>query len=74
MTVRAFCGIAPEQPCDPRTMGMILAAWSMVHGFAQLALDGAIDVVANDMGDLDTILSQMLSAMLSALTVSPPSK
>jgi AcrR family transcriptional regulator len=72
--VRAFCGIAPEEACDPRTMGLILAAWSMVHGFAQLALDGAIDVVANDMGDLDTILSQMLSAMLSALTVSPPSK
>ncbi len=72
--VRAFCGIAPEEACDPRTMGMILAAWSMVHGFAQLALDGALDVVAGEMGDLDTILSQMLSAMLSALTVPPPSK
>jgi AcrR family transcriptional regulator len=73
-TVRAFRGIAPEEACDPRTMGMILAAWSMVHGFAQLALDGAFDVVAGDMGDLDTILNQMLSAMLAALTAPPPSK
>ncbi len=76
--VRAFCGVAPEEARDPRTLGMILAAWSMVHGFAHLALDGAFEaateVVAAEMGDLDTILNQMLSAMLSALAGMPPSK
>ncbi len=72
--VRTFRGLAPEEACDPRTMGMILAAWSMVHGFAQLALDGAFDVVANEMGDVDAILNQTLTAMLSALTASPLSE
>jgi AcrR family transcriptional regulator len=76
--VRAFCGVAPDGPCDTRTMGMILAAWSMVHGFAQLALDGAFDAVTEggmaELGDLDTILNQMMSAMLAALAGMPPAQ
>ncbi len=76
--VRAFCGVAPEEPCDSRTMGMILAAWSMVHGFAQLALDGAFEAVAEsgmaELGDLETILNQMMSAMLGALAGMAPAK
>jgi AcrR family transcriptional regulator len=72
--VRAYCGAEPEGAFDPRTLGTLLAAWSMVHGFAQLALDGALDAAADEMGGRDAILSRMLPAMLSALTVPPPSK
>jgi len=74
-SVRLFCGAAPEGPLDPRTFGMILAAWSMVHGFAQLALDGAFEAAAKaraiEIGNLDTVLNQMMSAMLSALAGMP---
>jgi AcrR family transcriptional regulator len=77
-SVRAYCGVPLDGPCDAHTMGMILAAWSMVHGFAQLALDGAFDAVTEggmaELGDLDTILNQMMSAMLTALAGMPPPK
>lgn len=65
--VRAFRGVAPEGPLDPHTLGVLLAAWSSVHGFALLALDGAFDTLAKETGGQDAIQSRMLPDMLSAL-------
>jgi AcrR family transcriptional regulator len=41
-TIRAMCAVPPGQPLDPRARAVLLAAWSMVHGFAHLALDGKL--------------------------------
>jgi AcrR family transcriptional regulator len=38
--VRAYRGIAAGRPLDRAALTTVLAAWSTVHGFAHLALDG----------------------------------
>ena len=69
--VRAFCSIPPGEPLEPDAQGVLLAAWSMVHGFAVLALDGAFDDAAEAMGGGDAIVERMLPAMLATLTGKP---
>lgn len=66
--VRAFCGAKPDTPLEPDAQGVLLAAWSMVHGFAELALDGAFDDAAEAMGGRNAIIDRMLPAMLATLT------
>lgn len=41
-TIRAMRAIRPEQALDSQGRAVLLAAWSMVHGFAHLALDGKL--------------------------------
>jgi AcrR family transcriptional regulator len=41
-TIRAMYAVPPGQPLAPRAHAVLLAAWSMVHGFAHLALDGKL--------------------------------
>ncbi len=65
---RAYCGVEPDTPLEPPAQGMLLAAWSMVHGFAALALDGTFDDAAAALGGHDAIMERMLPAMLATLT------
>jgi len=62
-TVRAKYALDANTPLDSTARATLLAAWSMVHGFAHLALDGKLA----DMSDgaapedaLDRALSEML--------------
>lgn len=41
-TIRAMRAIPGDQPLDAPARAELLAAWSMVHGFAHLALDGKL--------------------------------
>ncbi|MGH8080202.1 MAG: TetR/AcrR family transcriptional regulator [Lysobacter sp.] len=41
-SIRAIHGIPPQQPLDASARAQQLATWSMVHGFAHLALDGKL--------------------------------
>lgn len=41
-TIRAMRTIPPGQPLDTQAHAVLLATWSMVHGFAYLALDGKL--------------------------------
>ena len=41
-TIRALRGIAPGRELDADGRTELLAAWSLVHGFAHLALDGKL--------------------------------
>ncbi|MGO4127676.1 TetR/AcrR family transcriptional regulator [Inquilinus sp. YAF38] len=64
--VRAYRGIAAGGPLDRAALTTVLAAWSVVHGFAHLALDGKFDGVgeAHGVGALDeAILPEMLAGL-----------
>ncbi|MGE0722845.1 MAG: TetR/AcrR family transcriptional regulator [Alphaproteobacteria bacterium] len=41
--IREVAGAPREGPVDPALHGTAMGAWSLVHGFAHLALDGTID-------------------------------
>jgi AcrR family transcriptional regulator len=41
-TIRAMRVIPDDQPLDSEARAMLLATWSMVHGFAHLMLDGKL--------------------------------
>jgi alkylhydroperoxidase family enzyme len=41
-TIRAMHAIPGDQTLDARARAELLAAWSLVHGFAHLALDGKL--------------------------------
>ena len=73
-TVRDLYGLAPEASLDERCTATVLAAWSAVHGFAQLALSGKLHAaVPTADGDL---LEEVLPSMLHSIwaeTSSPPS-
>jgi len=68
--VRAYRGIAAGRPLDRAALTTVLAAWSVVHGFAHLALDGKFDGIgeaAPGTGPLDdTILPEMLAGLWPA--------
>jgi AcrR family transcriptional regulator len=60
--IRDLAGLPRESPLTPAAFGALLAAWSMVHGFAHLALDGELDRMAGQPGPAP---GQMLSLMLA---------
>lgn len=62
--VRALVGLKPEEPMNTEGYGALLAAWSMVHGFAHLALEHEFDRAAEPLGGHAAILERMLPAML----------
>ncbi|MGH8223139.1 MAG: TetR/AcrR family transcriptional regulator [Woeseiaceae bacterium] len=41
-TIRAINSIPQQKPLDSKARAAVLAAWSIVHGFAHLVLDGKI--------------------------------
>ncbi|HYG46196.1 MAG TPA: TetR/AcrR family transcriptional regulator [Bordetella sp.] len=49
--IRGYTGFADGQPLDAPTQALLLGAWSTVHGFAHLALDGKFDVPGGPRAD-----------------------
>lgn len=69
-TVRDLHGLCREAPLDERCTATVLAAWSTVHGFAQLALSGKLAVaVPTAHGRL---LEEVLPSMLQSIWSEPP--
>jgi AcrR family transcriptional regulator len=60
--VRAYRGIAAGGPLDRAALATVLAAWSVVHGFAHLALDGKFDALGGTQ-EADAILPEMLAGL-----------
>lgn len=63
--VRAYRGIAAGGPLDRAALATVLAAWSVVHGFAHLALDGKFDALGGAQ-EADAILPEMLAGLWPA--------
>jgi len=64
-TVRAQHGLAVDQPLTPAASAALLGAWSMVHGYAHLLLDGKLAAMHPGAGD-EQLLNQVLPQMLLA--------
>jgi AcrR family transcriptional regulator len=62
--IRDLAGLSRDSPLTPAAFGALLAAWSMVHGFAHLALDGELDQIG---GKPAPPAAQMLALMLAHL-------
>jgi len=66
--VRAAYGLASTDPLTDDAHGFLLATWSVVHGFAHLALGGDLDGGSGRNGD---VLNSFLPRMLKHLPVPP---
>ena len=58
----------------PNAWGLLLATWSIVHGFAHLALGGELDFAAQMRGGGDLILDSFLPLTLKHLPITTPRK
>lgn len=61
--VRALCAVPAPAPLSPRQWNALLAIWSVVHGFAHLALAGQFDGFAPK-GGREALLRETLAPML----------
>lgn len=71
--VRDLFGVPPESALSPQQSSALLAIWSVVHGFAHLALAGQFDGLSSSAGPntlLQETLAPMLEAQLRALAAS----
>jgi AcrR family transcriptional regulator len=66
--IRAATGTAPDEHLSQDGFGLLLATWSIVHGFAHLALEGQLDHAAGErrIGILDVILPLTLQHLPAA--------
>lgn len=62
-SVRDLYAIPPSQPLLPWQRNALLTVWSVVHGFAHLALAGQL-AAFNPNGDRETLLRETLAPML----------
>ena len=62
--VRALAKIGPDEAMPQKGWGALLAVWSMVHGFAHLALEKQFEGAPQDLGGPKRLLDEMLPAML----------
>ena len=76
--VRALFGVPPSDPLDPAQRNALLSIWSVVHGFAHLALAGQFDHLAPGHGreallriTLAPLLEQHLAAVMPAFGKEP---
>lgn len=72
--VRKLYAVAPSRPLSPAQWNALLAIWSVVHGFAHLALAGQFDGFAPKGGRealLRETLAPMLEQQLSGLARAP---
>jgi AcrR family transcriptional regulator len=72
--IRAVQGLAPTDEMTEDAYGLLLATWSIVHGFAHLALGGELDDAARTRGGKDAILKSFLPLMLKHLPIPSPRK
>ena len=63
-TVRAKHSLAANDPLDAAARTTLLAAWSIVHGFAHLALDGKLAHMHETEEAPDEVLDRALTDML----------
>jgi len=76
-SVRAYVGTKAKLPVDAIGQATLLGAWSTVHGFAHLALEGRLDRVSGGLTAaveqvLPVILAELLPARRSRLPASEP--
>jgi AcrR family transcriptional regulator len=67
--VRAASGLGPDEPMTQNAYGLLMAMWSIVHGFAHLALGGQLDRAAKSRGGKNAILKSFLPLTLKHLPV-----
>ncbi len=60
---RDYRDLPPGAPLDPQMHAEMLGAWSLVHGFAHLALEGHFDEAAQG-ADIDGFLRDTLEVIL----------
>jgi len=67
--VRAAMGLKATEVMSPDAYGLLMANWSIVHGFAHLALGGELDGPARKRGGKSAILKSFLPLTLKYLPV-----
>lgn len=67
--VRDATGLGSTDDMTPDAYGMLMANWSIVHGFAHLALGGEFDRPARERGGKSVILKSFLPLTLKYLPV-----
>jgi AcrR family transcriptional regulator len=73
--VRAANGLGPDHAMTPDAYGFLMATWSVVHGFAHLALGGQLDWAATAYGGgKHAILDRFLPLTLKHLPGVPLKK
>jgi AcrR family transcriptional regulator len=65
--IRAATHTPAERDLAQDTYGLLIASWSMVHGFSHLALGGELSDAGDADADLDAVVSALLPAMLKYL-------
>jgi AcrR family transcriptional regulator len=65
--IRAATGTSPDRPLSPDGRGLLIAVWSMVHGYCHLAFGGELNKPARGGGDKDVVLESLLPLMLKHL-------
>lgn len=61
---RAYFGLAPDATLDASTQAVMFGAWSTVHGFAHLALEGRFDALIEGAPD-EAALARTLRLILA---------
>jgi AcrR family transcriptional regulator len=67
VAIRAASGLDEDDPMSPEAFGRLMAAWSLVHGFAHLALGGKFNRPARQRGGKSVILKSFLPLTLAHL-------
>jgi AcrR family transcriptional regulator len=65
--IRAATGTPPDGELSADGQGLLLAAWSMVHGFSHLALGGELRSSARGGGGKNVVLNSLLPLALRQL-------
>jgi AcrR family transcriptional regulator len=65
--IRAATATSPDRPLSPDGQGLLIAVWSMVHGYCHLAFGGELGKPERGGGDKDVILEWLLPLMLKHL-------
>jgi AcrR family transcriptional regulator len=65
--IRAATGTPSDRELSPDGQGMLLAVWSLVHGFSHLALGGELGNPSRGGGKKDVIIGRLLPLTLKHL-------
>ena len=65
--IRAATGTSPDRELSPDGQGLLMAVWSMVHGYCHLAFGGELSNPARGGGGNDVILESLLPLTLKHL-------
>jgi len=65
LTIRAQLGGTHQRPNDRSVRASLIAAWSLVHGFAHLALDGKFDTMSEPLNRAKFVSSILPDVLLT---------